>query len=400
MEQQAALSTFAPRDSAEPGARLSPRPFSRILLALPFLPLLLLFLAPPAFEQLRAASILREVGGVSGFMGSDATAVVAEEIVYPSLAPTRARIYYPVGIVHPSPVVVVHGAHYLGMNEPRLVRLATALAHHGYLVLTPQVDELADYSITKKSAVVIGGAVHELARRSGAKVGLLGLSFAGGMSLIAACDPSVARQLSVVVAVGAHDDLRRVLDFFNTNETRAPDGSVLHMQAHEYGSLIVAYDHANALFSPADAPRARRALRALLHQQLPLAHAEAAKLSPQGRARMALLFAHDTRGLMADTERGLAAVQAELDAASPNVYLSHLQVPAMLLHGAGDNVVPPTETLWLAHDIPARVLRAALISPAISHVSLGGTSAIDRFRLVQWMRQMLELLDTSNAQRL
>jgi pimeloyl-ACP methyl ester carboxylesterase len=114
---------------------------------------------------------------------------------------------------------------------------------------------------------------------------------------------------------------------------------------------------------------------------------------------MAQLFAHDTKSLIADTQRGLAAAQPELDAASPHFYLSRLHVPVMLLHGATDNVVPPTETLWLERDMPPGVLKAALISPAIGHVEVGGASWMDRWRLIQWMAQMLGLLDTSSAER-
>ena len=114
---------------------------------------------------------------------------------------------------------------------------------------------------------------------------------------------------------------------------------------------------------------------------------------------MALLFAHNTRSLTADTQRGLAAVQAELDAASPHFFLSRLRVPVMLLHGATDNVVPPTETLWLARDMPPGVLHGALVSRAINHVELDDSGAMDRWRLIQWMKQMLELLDTASAER-
>ena len=375
---------------------------SRILLVLPFLPLLWLAIAPAACNELRATSILMQIAGVpaSAITEFDSNPVAEEEITFPSLTPTRARIYHPVGIAHPSPLVVIHGVHHLGMNEPRLCRFARALASHGYLVLTPQVDELADYSITQNSAVVIGDAVHELVRRSGApKVGLLGLSFAGGMSLIAATDPAVGQQLSAVIAIGAHDDLRRVLDFYETDQTRAPDGSVLRMRAHEYGSLVIVYSHTYAFFAPADVAHARLSLRALLWQNLPQAHAEAAQLSPQGQARMAQLFAHDIKSLIPDTQRGLAAVQAELDAASPHFYLSRMHVPVMLLHGAADNVVPPTETLWLERDLPPGVLKAALVSPAIGHVELGGATWLDQWRLIQWIKQMLGLLDTSSAER-
>jgi pimeloyl-ACP methyl ester carboxylesterase len=408
--------------SASQGSAPSPRRYSRVLLALPFLPLLFLAVAPTVYNELRATAILLEIGGapVPAIADVDTNPVVEEVITFPSLTPAQARvvhparIYHPIGIAHPSPVVVIHGVHHLGMNEPRLMRFAYALASHGYLVLTPQVEELADYSITKNSALVIGDAVHELVRRSGApKVGLLGLSLAGGMALIAASDgygptdgptvadakPAVGQQLSAVIAIGAHDDLRRVLDFYESDQTRAPDGTELRMKANEYGQLVVVYSHALAFFSPADVPQARLALRSLLWENLPQAHAEAANLSPQGQLRMAQLFAHDTKSLDADIQRGLAAVQPELDAASPHFYLSQVHVPVLLLHGAGDNVVPPTETLWLARDLPPGVLKGALITPAIGHVELSGTSWHDRWRLVQWIEQMLGLLDTSSAER-
>ena len=399
-----ATSFPAPAPAAQPAPGASARfpSYSRIFLVLPFLPLLLLALAPSVYGHLRAASILSIIADMpeSAITGFDTNPVSEELITVPSQPPARARIYHPIGIAHPSPVVVVHGVHYLGIEEPRLRRFARALASHGYLVLTPQVDELADYNITQGSAVVIGDAVRELARRSGApRVGLLGLSFAGGMALIAATDPEVQQQVSCVIAIGAHDDLTRVLEFFETDQTRAPDGSVFHMQAHEYGSLVVAYSHASAFFSPQDVDRARVVLRTLLWEDLPRAHAEAAKLSPAGQARMAQLFAHDTKSLVPDIRRALAEAKPALDAASPHFYLARLHVPVMLLHGAADNVVPPTETLWLERDLPPGVLRAGLVSPAIGHVEVGGAGAGDKLRLIHWMKQMLDLLDRSSAER-
>ncbi len=366
------------------------------------MPLLLLALAPALYNELRAVSMLMMIADMQppAVLNIDTNAVMEEEITFPSQTLARARIYHPIGIAHPSAVVVVPGVHHLGMDEPRLRRFARALASHGYLVMTPQVDDLADYNVTMNSAVVIGDAVHELARRSGArKVGLLGLSFAGGMALIAASDEAVEHELTAVIAIGAHDDLNRVLNFYQSDEAQAPDGTVLKMKAHEYGSLVVAYSHASAFFAPQDVAQARITLRTLLWEKLPQAHAEAAKLSPQGQARMAQLFAHDTRSLIPDTQRGLAAAQPEIQAASPHYYLAKVHVPVMLLHGSTDNVVPPTETLWLEHDLPAGILRDALISPAIGHVEVGGAGMMDYVRLINWMKAMLQLLETSSAER-
>jgi pimeloyl-ACP methyl ester carboxylesterase len=171
------------------------------------------------------------------------------------------------------------------------------------------------------------------------------------------------------------------------------------MKAHEYGSLVTAYSRASAFFSPQDVAQARTVLRTLLWEDVPRAHAEAAKLSPQGQALMAQLFAHDTKALVPYIRRALAQAKPELDAASPHFYVAKLHVPVMLLAGSEDNVVPPTETLWLEHDLPPGVLRAALISPAIGHVEVGGAGVMDQLRLIHWMKQMLDLLDTSSAER-
>lgn len=388
--------------SAQPSAPARRR-HRRSLLSLALLPLLVVALLPSFYNHLRAANILAGISGTQlpAALQLDTNPVVEEETTFVSTGlNVRARIYHPIGIAHPSPLVVAHGVHHLGIDEPRLRNFARTLAAHGYLVMTPQLDSLADYRISVDSVAVIGDAVHELARRSGApRVGLLGISFAGGLALIAAADESVQQQLSVIIAIGAHDDLGRVLAFYENDETGAPDGSVLKMKAHEYGSLVTAYGYVSKYFSRRDAPRAERALRALLWEDLPRAHAEAAKLSRPGRARMALLFAHDTKSLVPDTQRALVDANVSLIAGSPSHYLRDLHVPVMLLHGAADNVVPPTETLWLAHDLPPGVLKAALISPVISHVDMGNATAMDDLRLIHFMQQMLAMLDTASAER-
>jgi hypothetical protein len=68
-----------------------------------------------------------------------------------------------------------------------------------------------------------------------------------------------------------------------------------------------------------------------------------------------------------------------------------------LLHGAGDNVVPPTETLWLQKDLPAGVARGVLISRAIGHVEVGGSNWVDQWRLIDWMAGMMDALDATPA---
>lgn len=374
----------------------------RLWLSLALFLVVLMIVVPPVYRHLRAAGVLMIIADMhdSPLMHVGANPVTEEIITFHSTIDEPARIYHPVGVAHPSPVVLVHGVHHLGMEEPRLKRFARALASHGYLVMTPQVDPLADYNVEKGSSVIIGDAVHELARRSGSpKVGLLGLSFAGGMSLIAASDPAVADQLTTVVAVGAHDDLERVLRYYETDRTAGPSGEPFTMKAHEYGSLVTAYSHIENYFSPADVPQARITLRTLLWEHVDEAKEQAKKLSPAGQARMAQLFQHDTKSLVADTDKALAKVRPELQAASPDTYAARIHVPVYLLHGAEDNVVPPTETLWLQHDLPAGVVKDALVTKAIGHVEVDTSSWREQWKLVHWMERMMSALSQARAAR-
>ena len=305
--------------------------------------------------------------------------------------PVRGRLYLPVGVSNPPAMVVLHGVHHLGIDEPRLVNFSRALSMHGVLVMTPELADLADYHVELSSIDVIGGAARDLKARTGANsVAVLGLSFAGGLALVTAAEPAYEDDISVVISIGGYDSLPRVLRFFATNTIQGPNGAAIHMQAHEYGILVVVYAHPEDFFSPADVPLAREAIRQQLYENPNQAESLAQGLSPAGRARMEELLAHKDAGVSADLLRSLADHEAEAEAVSPAGKLSQLRADVFLAHGEGDNVIPPTELLWLKRDIPADKLKAALISPVISHVELGGhPSFADEWRLVHFMKELL-----------
>jgi dienelactone hydrolase len=305
--------------------------------------------------------------------------------------PVRGRFYVPLGISNPPAMVVLHGVHHLGIDEPRLVNFSRALSTHGVLVMTPELPDLANYHFSPNSIDVIGSTARDLKARTGANsVAVLGLSFAGGLALVTAADPRYEDDISVVISIGGHDSLPRVLRFFATNTIQGPDGDTVHMQAHEYGILVVAYANPEDFFSPADVPLAREAIRQQLYENWSQAQAIAQRLSPTGHARMEELLAHKDDGLSSDLLRSLAEHEAEAETVSPAGKLSKVHADVFLAHGEGDNVIPPTELLWLERDVPAEKLRAALISPVISHVELGGNpSFTDEWSLVHFMKELL-----------
>ena len=354
----------------------------------------------PAVAHVRAASLLLRFAdehAQGGLADAGRHAVDEEDATVPTTnGPARARVYQPRGVSGAPGVVLVHGVHRLSIDEPRLVRFARAVASTGVVVLTPEVKEIADYRIDPRSIDTIGAAAVSLSGRTGGRAGIMGMSFAGGLSLLAAADPRFAGSIAFVVAIGAHHDLARVSRFFATNEIARPEGQPTHLQAHGYGALVLFYQRAESFFPPEDVPIARDALRLWLWDDRAAARTRAEALSPASWAKMDTLF----DGPMDDAAPAILAMVDEqagaMTTVSPSGHLSNLAVPVFLLHGAGDTVIPAAETEWLAREVPPAMLRAALVSPALVHVELGpDTPASQKWDLVHFMAGVLEEADAS-----
>lgn len=304
----------------------------------------------------------------------------------------RFRTYTPQDVQNPRGVVLLHGVHHLGIDDPRLWNLARALAGAGVLVMTPELQDLADYRVTARTIDVIGDSAIALSARMQRKVGVLGLSFAGGLALLAADRNPYKDRIGFVVAIGAHDDMSRVAQFFATNEISKPDGVEEQLQAHEYGALVLAYSHLEDFFSSKDVPVAREALRQWLWEQ-PQAMKTAEALSPEGKHELDLLL-HHREQLRDALLRESTLHKGEMAAVSPHGHLDQLHMPAFLLHGAGDTVIPASETLWLAKDVPPAELKAALISSALVHVDMGNkVTWQQQWQLMDFMAQVLDATD-------
>jgi dienelactone hydrolase len=317
----------------------------------------------------------------------------------------RGRLYEPDVPRAPghAGLVMVHGVHHLGMDEPRLVRFARSVARTGIVVLTPDVRELADYAVDERSVDTIGAAAAELQRRlvnerpalgvgaeAPAGVGVIGLSFAGGLALLAAAEPLYASAIGYVVSVGAHDDLARVLRFFATGRIEQADGSTLVMKPHDYGPLVLVYAHAGAFFPEGDVPAARETLRLWLWEEKGQAREREEALSPSSKAKIDLLFDGKIDAVATELLHDVDSRAADMEGVSPHNRLARVQVPVFLLHGASDNVIPASETLWIARDLPASTRRTVLVSGLIGHVEIEGTPPLrERWAAVHFMAEVL-----------
>jgi hypothetical protein len=362
--------------------------------------LVVLFTARPVYVHARAAALLLRFSAgdaaPQGFarFGMHDVGEESANIDTPQ-GPRKARFYIPSGVSDPPGIVVCHGVHHLGIEEPRMKKFARAIASSGVMVLTPELTELADYHIDPHTIGTIGHAAMVLrtrVKRTG--VGVLGLSFAGGLSMMAATEPEYAPSIEFVVSVGGHDDLDRVARFFVTDEIEGPSGEKVHLHAHDYGAVVLVYMYVDSFFAPRDVPHAREAIRLWLWEQFDDARNAAARMTPAGQDKVALVFAHREDVLRPEIEKVIAAHETDIRRVSPHGALEGFRARAFLLHGEGDTVIPASETRWLAHDVPPGALASAVVSRAIVHVDMEGTPSLsERYDLVHLMAGVIEAAD-------
>ena len=308
-----------------------------------------------------------------------------------SQGPVLARLYVPRGVSHPPGMVLVHGIHHLGMDEPRLVNFARAAASDGFSVLTPEVTALADYHVDGASIDTIGESSAWLQDRlNTGPVTVVGVSFAGGLSLLAACDPRYAPHIRSLVLIGAYDNLARVARFLATSKAEFPDGRLEPYKAHDYGAAVFVYSHLNQFFPASDLGVAHDALRDWLWEDPADAQALFSRLSPPSRATMEILLARKIDQLQPQLLHAIQEDDAQLSGISPEGKLAALRAPVFILHGSTDDIIPSTESLWLEKDVPRAYLRAALITPAFSHVDPDKNAVwTDQLRLVEFLAGVL-----------
>jgi len=344
----------------------------------------------------RAASLFVRVGNVGGRVEAFADATARAVTVPPrQLVPTRygdveAQFYRPEGRVRRS-VLLVPGVHSMGIAEPRLTALARDLAGSGIAVMTMALPDLMAYSITARSADVIEDAVQWMAGQPDlapdGRVGMIGISFAGGLSIVAAGRPSIRDKVAFVVSFGGHGDLERVLKYLATGEAVQAPG-VVTIPPHDYGVAVILYAAADRMVPPEQVEPLREGIGTfLLASQLTLVDMKQADAEfARAREMVHQLPEPSATYLTYVNDRNVKALgpilvphlglQAD-PAASPERAASVPSAPVFLLHGDEDSVIPAAESVVLADYLRSKgVTVRVLLSPIITHAELDRSAAV------------------------
>jgi hypothetical protein len=359
-----------------------------------------------AFPYVKAAALVIDLSGMSTpfrrLLPVRVQPVSWRDVSVPTrYGPVPARLYLPADTARRT-LALFPGVHSGGVDEPRLAAFAWRLAATGVNVLSMPLPELRRYRLTPVSTDTIeDGATWLLADRRLAPdghIGLAGVSFAGGLALVAAGRPSLVDRIDLIVALGGHADLPRVMTYLCTG--KLADGSV--RPPHDYGiviTLLAAIPH----LVPPEQARA-------LHQTV-LDYLDASSASSTDEARSITMFADVQRATaaLAEPSRTLMTMvnDRNVQALGPKLlpYIEELggfpalspdrsppaKAPVFLLHGSEDNVIPSQETPFIASYLQAHGNSRVewLLTPLLSHANVKPAGAVEAWKLIAFWKQVL-----------
>jgi pimeloyl-ACP methyl ester carboxylesterase len=346
-----------------------------------------------SLPYLRATALLVRVAKMQGTAATFASAFsypVTKDP--PHSVPTRqgdvpAQFYHPSKNARGRTLLLIPGIHSMGINEPRLAALAHDLSAGGYLVMTMALPDLMAYSITTKSPDVIEDTVAWMAKQpalaADGKVGIVGISFAGGLATSAAGRPSIKDHVAFVLSFGGHGDMPRVMKYLATGQELPAPGAVTH-PPHDYGVAVILYRLAEYGVVPADQViQLREGVRTfLLASQLTLVNMDQANATFEKARDMATTMPEPSRTYMtyvndrAVSKLGpvLVPFLQQLGADDPGLSPQRAApptAPVFLLHGDEDTVIPPAESVILGETLRQKGANVrVLLSHIITHAEL------------------------------
>lgn len=310
---------------------------------------------------------------------------------------TRARIFRPEGVPKRA-VLLVSGVHADGIDEPRLVRLARELASTGVVVLTPETEDLKQYRVTSRVTDTIEDVAKWMSARPDmfgrGRLGLIGISFSGGLSIVAAGRPSVRGRVAFVLSFGGHGNLPRVLRYLCTGEG-AP------LPPHDYALAVVLHQAAELVVPPDQVPALREGVQAFLdasavNRQDP---EEGDRLFAAARSRYLGMSEPSATLLKYVGDRNVSALGARLvpylDQLGQDPALSPDRspvptAPVYLLHGVDDHVIPAVESTRLAEHLRGKTRVRHLLSGFLTHADVADRPGVrDTWDMISFWTALL-----------
>jgi pimeloyl-ACP methyl ester carboxylesterase len=198
------------------------------------------------------------------------------------------------------PLLIVHGVNPTGKDSPDLIRISEALAQVGFEVIVPDFPDMRKQHVGPEQATAVAKVFQGL----GHDAGIACFSYGCGPALIAAAG-DIRMRVRFIVTFGGYFDMRDMLEYIVVD------------QAGKLGYSKWEYLAANPHLSKAG----------------PIDHLFNSTTAAEFRQRL---------------NEAPQQLRTTLDELSPSRYVENLHAPLIIVHGAYDPSVPPSQAEKLA----------------------------------------------------
>jgi len=326
--------------------------------ALILLPALWAFASRPAVSLLAAFDILSDRGGPLAWIHPE---VKKEGVRIPVGGRTLEADFYrrsgPGGSIKRPGLLLIHGLAEAGKDDPKLVRFARTMARAGFAVLVPDFTGLKSFRVRRDSVGEVAAAFDHLAAKTPGvrpgKNGILGISFGGGIGLLAAADAGIRERVAYVVSFGGYYDLSNVIRYYTTGGyAYGPERGIGNPVPWAKWYLIL--KNPDFLEDPADRTVFDAMARRKLREETADVSGWVKRLSPRGRALYDVLAERDFSRFPPLYAKVSPRVRDLLRALSLPEKIRDVKAEVILSHGIPDPLIPHTETLRLADALKGR----------------------------------------------
>jgi len=252
--------------------------------------------------------------------------------------PATASAERPVGAV-----VFVSGINSKGRAHPALAQLAEAMSRAGAAAYIPELPRFFHDQVDASEVGRIVAAFEDLAARPEIdrdRIGIMGVSVGGSLSLIAAADPAIADQLAWVGAFGAYADAGDLATMVLSRQYEL-DGEVVSWEPRLLVRQVSFRLVIDQVPDEADRDALRAAYKAYNDEGIhPFPVVEVELRTEAGRAAQAIVATDSLAESQAAVAAAPEGMRDVLDGISPLSHLDEIHARVYLMHDTGDHHIP------------------------------------------------------------
>ena len=253
-------------------------------------------------------------------------------------------------------IILFPGASPTAEKHPAMEFLGNILSNLGYRIFIPRIPPLKNLNISDVNIPWIDKAYKEIINRSDVdndKTMCIGISYGGSLILKSSLSGTMkSRKPRSLLLFGSFYDINSTLEFITTGKI-VIKGEEKTIKPHEWGLIVGFHNFLPKIDAGFDTSKIQRVLKLRVREMEEEADKLAASLPDNQKSLIRSIFKPE---ISAEVKKLIDIIfddlEGELNTISPKNWCSEVDNKVFIMHGAGDNMVPYTESVRLKANIP------------------------------------------------